>query len=81
MQMMKPLFLLIYDSLGEALPELPPTERFWRQHFALGALSHAMCLAGRFEILPAGVASGSDAAALTGMMLNFLTAGMEAPCT
>jgi AcrR family transcriptional regulator len=80
MQLVNPLFILLYDTLGEALPELSATERFWRLHFAIGSLSHAMCLAGHFQILPTGVTSLPDATALTAMMLNFLTAGMEAPC-
>ncbi len=80
MKLMEPIFILWYETLGEALPELSPTELFWRLHFALGTLSHAMCMAGRFHILPAGVASRPEAAALTEMMLNFLTAGMEASC-
>jgi hypothetical protein len=80
MQLVNPLFILLYDTLGEALPELSATERFWRLHFAIGSLSHAMCLAGHFQILPTGVTSLPDATALTVMMLNFLTAGMEAPC-
>lgn len=81
MQHMKPLFLLLYGALVEALPDLSATERFWRLHFAIGSLSHAMCLAGTFQILPPGVAPQPDASALTTMMLGFLTAGMEAPCT
>ena len=80
MELMKPLFLLIYDTLGEALPEMSDTERFWRLHFSFGALSHAMCLAGRFQILPAGVTPRPDADALTEMLVNFLKVGMEAPC-
>jgi AcrR family transcriptional regulator len=80
MKLMTPIFLLWYEAVGEALPQLSPNELFWRLHFALGTLSHAMCMTGRFHILPAGVASRPEAAALTGMMLNFLTAGMEAPC-
>lgn len=80
MQRMKPLFILLYDTLGQALPELSTTERFWRLHFALGAMSHAMCLAGRFEILPSGVTPRPDADTLTLMLSSFLTAGMEAPC-
>ena len=39
-----------------------------------------MCLAGRFQILPAGVTPRPDADALTEMLVNFLKVGMEAPC-
>jgi AcrR family transcriptional regulator len=80
MKLMEPLFFLWYETLGEALPELSPTELFWRLHFAIGTLGHAICMAGHFHVLPAGVAPRPDAATLTAMMLNFLTAGMEAPC-
>lgn len=80
MQLMKPLFLLIYDTLGEALPDLSDTERFWRLHFSIGALSHAMCLVGRFQIMPEGVAPRPDADELTTMLVNFLKVGMEASC-
>jgi AcrR family transcriptional regulator len=80
MKLMEPLFFLWYETLGEALPELSPTELFWRLHFAIGTLGHAVCMAGHFHVLPAGVAPRPDAAALTAMMLSFLTAGMEAPC-
>jgi AcrR family transcriptional regulator len=81
MRHMEPLFFLLYETLGEALPHLPPSDLFWRLHFALGAMSHTLCMAGRFQILPPGVAPPTDAASLTILVLDFITAGMEAPCT
>ncbi len=79
MRQMEPLFHLLYDLLAEALPELPRSALFWRLHFTLGALSHTMCMAGRMQILPPGVAPVVETPALTALLLNFLTAGMEAP--
>lgn len=78
MQRMEPLFLLLYDLLGEAIPQLPREVLFWRLHFALGALSHTICLAGRIKLLPPGIDPPSDAATMTDLLLTFITAGMEA---
>lgn len=80
MRQMEPIFYLLFDTLGEALPHLSPGDLFWRLHFALGAMSHTMCMAGRFQLLPDGVTPPTDAAALTTLVLDFITAGMEAPC-
>lgn len=80
MRQMEPIFILLYDTLQAALPNLTPDVLFWRLHFALGAMSHTMCMAGRFQLLPAGVTPPSDAASLTTLVLDFITAGMEAPC-
>lgn len=80
MRQMEPIFFLLYDILQEALPQLTPDVLFWRLHFSLGAMSHTMCMAGRFQLLPAGVAPPNDAASLTTLVLDFITAGMEAPC-
>ena len=80
MQQMEPIFLLLYAALGESLPQLSPHDLFWRLHFALGAMSHAMCMVGRFRILPQGVTPVADGESLTALLLNFITAGMEAPC-
>ncbi|MBE0598027.1 MAG: CerR family C-terminal domain-containing protein [Desulfuromonadales bacterium] len=81
MRLMEPIFLLLYETLAEALPQLSRSDLFWRLHFALGALSHTMCLAGRFQIVPPGVTPAADAASLTSQVLDFLTAGMEASCS
>lgn len=79
MRRMEPIFFLLYDLLGEALPSLAPEVLFWRLHFALGALSHTLCLAGRIKLLPPGVDPPTDAASMTDLILAFITAGMEAP--
>lgn len=80
MRQVEPLFVLFFETLGEALPQLSPSDLFWRVHFALGAMSHTMCMAGRFHIMPPGVNPTTDAGSLTTLVLDFVTAGMEAPC-
>jgi hypothetical protein len=80
MRQMEPIFFLLYETLAEALPHLSGSALFWRLHFTLGALSHTLCMAGRFQLLPPGVAPPTDATSLTTLLLDFVTAGMEAPC-
>lgn len=80
MRLMEPIFFLLYDGLREALPHLTAHELFWRLHFALGAMSHTMCMAGRFQILPPEVMPAGDGVSLTALILAFIAAGMEAPC-
>ncbi|HXV21592.1 MAG TPA: TetR family transcriptional regulator [Desulfuromonadales bacterium] len=80
MRQMEPIFFLLYDTLAEALPHLSGSALFWRLHFALGALGHTLCMAGRFQLLPPGVAPPTDATSLTTLLLDFVTAGMEAAC-
>jgi AcrR family transcriptional regulator len=77
----KPLFFLLFQVLHEALPEVDEATLFWRLQFVFGAMGHTMCWAGRLgelpEDLPAPVA---DTEALVRMLLDFVTAGMEASC-
>jgi AcrR family transcriptional regulator len=80
MRRMEPLFLLLYETLCEALPRLSRTLIFWRLQFTLGAMGHTMCMNGRFKILPPGVEPPSDAASLTRFLLDYISAGLEAPC-
>lgn len=79
MARMGPLFTLLFETLADALPHLPRNDLFWRLNFSLGAMSQTMCMAGRFRIVPAGVELSTDTAALTAMLLSFITHGMEAP--
>lgn len=66
------------NAIGKALPELPPSERFWRLHFMAGAMTHVLALS---EVLP--VMSGStgelDKEALVKRLAVFLVAGLCAP--
>lgn len=81
MQLVEPLFSFFYETLAEALPEVPREVLFWRLHFILGTVSHTMCMAGRMHLLPEGLKPPTDAESLTLLLLDFLTPGMEVPCS
>ncbi|MEC4685878.1 MAG: TetR family transcriptional regulator [Nitrospirota bacterium] len=74
-----PLFYFLFDILCEALPELSPDILFWRLQFAIGAMGHAICMAGKNYSLPEGLTPVSDVESLTAMLLDFAVAGMERP--
>ncbi len=74
-----PLFHLLFDTLCEALPELSTDILFWRLQFAIGAMGHAICMAGKSYSLPEGVTPVSDVESLTAMLLDFVATGMERP--
>ncbi|GMT46982.1 MAG: TetR family transcriptional regulator [bacterium] len=74
-----PLFYLLFDILREALPELSTDILFWRLQFAIGAMGHAICMAGKSYALPEGVTPVSDVESLTAMLLDFVATGMERP--
>lgn len=75
----QPVFLQLFEGLVEALPGRPREQLFWRLQFTLGSISHTLCMAGRLRILPPGVDPGCEPQTLTTELLNFVTAGMEAP--
>jgi AcrR family transcriptional regulator len=77
--LMEPLFNLLFAILQQAQPELPRQQLFWRLHFALGAMSHSMCMIGRFRLMPPGIDPQPDETVLARQLLDFLTTGMEAP--
>jgi len=75
---MKPVHQLILDLLRDALPGLSGEEVFWRYHFLVGALGLAIRinsdpgygrLKKNFE---------TDSETLMGMLVSFVTGGMEA---
>lgn len=65
-------------AIGQALPDLPPEERFWRLHFMAGAMTHVLALS---EVLPAmsGGPLELDKEELVRRLATFLVAGLQAP--
>ena len=81
------VFHLLHETLQDALPRLSPDQLFWRLQFALGAMGHMIHMrtvghaaqrTGKFKCAPEGVATECDASTMTNMLLEFVTAGMEA---
>lgn len=76
---MEPMFHLLTEALSAALPQMPQGLLTLRLQFALGAMANTLCLACR-PPLPAGAAAaGAGVDDLLGLLLDFITAGMEAP--
>jgi hypothetical protein len=57
---------------------MPADLLYWRLNFVIGALSHTMRAIDKCP-LPMVAAEPRDARQLIGLLLPFLTAGMEAP--
>lgn len=74
-----PVQILLFDILAEALPLMSRDCLFWRLNFALGSMIHAMSMC-HFPALSPNTASSISSATMTGCMLDFIAAGMEAPC-
>jgi AcrR family transcriptional regulator len=79
LQQMGALFTLLLELLGQALPQLPKNQLFWRLQFALGATGHALRWAGGGVELPGGFSPPASVEELIDMVVGFTAAGMEAP--
>ncbi|WP_432822935.1 TetR/AcrR family transcriptional regulator [Trichloromonas sp.] len=79
LQHMGAVFTLLLDLLGQALPQLPKQQLFWRLQFSLGATGHALRWAGGGMELPGGVSPPASVEELIDMVVGFTAAGMEAP--
>ena len=78
-QLIKPLFHLLFETVCEALPELPRDLVFWRLQFTLGSLFHTLHMCGKFKIddnLPFD--TDMDSQTLMNLILPYVTAGMKA---
>jgi len=74
-----PIFELLFETLRDALPELPENLLYWRLHFVLGSLAHTMHMSCCDKFLPAHFSDGCGNESLLSMLIPFVTAGMEAP--
>ncbi|WP_298036150.1 TetR/AcrR family transcriptional regulator [uncultured Desulfuromonas sp.] len=75
---MEPVFILLLETLCQALPDRPKNLIFWRLRFALGAMSQAMCPA--TEKIPApGIDTACETEEIIAMLIPFVSAGMETP--
>jgi hypothetical protein len=66
-------------AFRRALPELPPEELFWRVHFLIGALAHAMAGMHHLKVISDGRCDPSDLEAVLDRLIAFLAAGFRAP--
>ncbi|MGV1100802.1 TetR/AcrR family transcriptional regulator [Thiovibrio sp. JS02] len=72
-----PLMTYFSECLAAALPHLDGRQLFWRFHFMMGSLAHVMHGLDKKDLFPREMLP-EEPDALVEMLLNFLTAGMEA---
>lgn len=75
---MTPVFQCMIQLLTQALPNMPQATLFWRLHFAIGALAHAMNTMERCPLATEGIQPPNDARSMVELIIPFITAGMEA---
>lgn len=63
------------QAIGQALPNLPPDERFWRLQFMAGSMTHVLALSG---VLPLMSGQPVDRDVLMQRLVTFLAAGLRA---
>jgi AcrR family transcriptional regulator len=66
-------------AFRRALPGLPPEELFWRLHFLIGAMAHAMAGMHHLHVISEGCCDTSDPNAVLDRLIAFLAAGFRAP--
>jgi AcrR family transcriptional regulator len=76
-RLMEPVLLLLFETLCDALPELPRTTIYWRLYFTMGAMAQVMCVCDSHLPQPEGVAMVSDSQEMLQLLLPFITSGME----
>ncbi|PLX86873.1 MAG: hypothetical protein C0618_08225 [Desulfuromonas sp.] len=79
-QQVMPLFILLYEGLKKARPELAEEILLTRLHFVLGAMSHVMCAGARPQISIPGIPQPLTDTPQAEEMIRFACAGLEAPC-
>ncbi len=81
---MRPVFMLTFDLLSQALPELEPSELYLRFRFSIGSMAHAlMGLVGPAEITPTGVEMDFTGERIVDSLIAFMEAGIRqgGPCS
>jgi AcrR family transcriptional regulator len=80
MRMVEPLFRNLFGALREALPGVPEDVLMWRVHFAMGAMLRTMQMFCDEHGPEKGMCpTETDAETVLGVLIPFVTAGMEAP--
>lgn len=77
-ELIGPVIFKLFALLRAALPHIPKAALHIRLFFALGGLSHAMMMNGRWPTLSPDIPSQTDAQSLIDQLIPFLAAGLEA---
>lgn len=76
----EPLFKLTFSSLQRALPDQPTETLFTRLQFALGAMARTICMQDQSPIPIDAPLPTLDPELLAEELIDFIAAGLEAPC-
>ena len=79
LNMVGPVFQLLFELLCEALPSLPKNIVYWRLNFMIGAMAHAMSMSQMCQLIPDGLVLKVDSVSLAEQFVNFVANGLEAP--
>lgn len=78
-RLMKPLSRVMLEMLGEALPQFPREDIFWRYQFVIGALARTMRIYKNPKFESLNVTPEADVDSLIDSLISFAVAGMETP--
>ena len=73
----EPLYMLLFTSLCQAMPELPKSTIYWRLHFVLGSLIHTMKMTKKPLQVPPEIVPDENPEQLSNLLINFVSAGMD----
>ncbi len=66
-------------TLARALPDLDPGELFWRFHFMVGAMVHAIADPAKVDRLSGGLCDPNDIEGIGAQLVAFVSSGLKAP--
>jgi AcrR family transcriptional regulator len=75
---MEPFRNRVFEALKLALPDVSEAILNWRLHFTIGAMAHTMFMVNKHPF-PGAAPTEPDTEGLLGLLLPYVTAGMEAP--
>jgi AcrR family transcriptional regulator len=76
---MKEVAQRFLNAFQRALPDVPPSEVFWRLHFTIGAMAHTLAASWIIEKLSGGLCDPSDVDGKIERLIAFVVAGLESP--
>jgi AcrR family transcriptional regulator len=79
LNMVEPVFQLLFELLCDALPSLPENVVYLRLNFILGAMAHSMNIDHIHRMIPAGMALKVESLSLADEFINFASKGLDAP--
>lgn len=79
LNMVEPVFQLLFQLLCDALPTLPKNVVYLRLNFMLGAMAHSMNISQMCQLIPDGLQLKFDSTTLAEQFIMFVATGLEAP--